>query len=566
MPLTRTVLDWTSRLGALLADRRVALIDVALPAENEEMASRIVVNWASMCGGSNAFVGIELTSEEAFCRSVAVGLSQVRSAVRQAAADGPDAGEPPHDATAAPPSVASTLDQVERVASWASPLVHTVVLAGRCGPDGPPAWLSPAVASTACSVKWLVLHDERTPLDLDDRLSRPAETAMTTTSLPDARRELDALCDRGSALRVLTCDGPAPELLPFLERERLAGLAGWQVIRATSRSFDARAVAVVGLGALGALDQTAGNPVAALGRVLDRRARATPTILVLGVDAPGQPCADLAELGASLSLHVLSPDARVILVGRGVSRRPVPSEVVAHPFRIDAACIERGIARRLDEGCPPSEACRFEAALASFAASRGEDEDALAHAERAVRIALDDPEPLPLLVPSLMTLGSVLSHAERLPDALEAFTRCAELASARGDEIVVGRAIGSIGHLYARVGSLDHAVRCYAVGAAVARSVGDAGGAAHAETWLADALRRNGEVELAAKRLQKIVELAPRAALPALDALFAPARGEASARLAVMLRDAGLEAPAAEADRAAAEAGHRGPLCSCPYP
>ncbi len=568
MPLTRIVLDWTSRLGALLADGAIAVVDVALPAENEEMASRIVVNWASQRGGTAAFVGIDLSSEAAFCRSVEVGLDSISRAVRQATADGPELGE--LGRAAGPRSAASigrTLEELERVASWASPLVHGFVLAGRCS-SGAPAWLRTAVTSTACSVRWLLLHDERTPLGLGDRVARRAAEPMAMRSLADARRQLAAHSVRGGASRVLTCEGPVEDLLPFIERECLVGLSGWRIVRAARTTVDARAVALSGIEALGALERAAGDPVRALGRALDAAADAQPTMIVLAASIPpgGRACVDLAERGARLAAHVLSPDARVLLVGRGVSREPAPARVVAHPFRIDAQCIEEGIARRLAGDCARPEACRFEAALASFAASRGEDETALAHAERAVRLALEEREAPSLLVGSLMTLGSVFSHAERLTEALEAFTRCAELASASGDHVVVGRALGSIGHLYLRVASLDFAIRCYRASSAVSRSVEDETGAAHAETWLAEALLQRGDAAEAARTLDGVVESVPRALLPALDALFAPARGEACARLAAILRDAGLRKRADEVDRAAAEAGHRGPLCSCPYP
>lgn len=558
MPLTRRVLDWVASLGRQLLDPSVALVDVALPAENLAIVARILEGWAARECGSTLVVGVELGSADAFTRSLSNGLGQLIAGIQSAGAQAVRTGEPPPIAERAG-NVHAAVEDAERVALWAGDSIRRIALAGRVPPDGIPPWLVPAIEHGGDRIPWIVLRDASTTATWGATIERRA-AACVRDDPAELREQLGAI-RRGVGSPVLVCDAPYARVGPLVTQE-LGYLVESDVVHIEVTTYHPRAIALAVLERLGMLEASVGaEPVLELARAMEAQAVRRPLVVVVALRAEDPWRSDVMELGDQLSAWLVTRRARMVVVGPGAGASP-PSRVVSLPLRIDAAALEEGLRERLAGECSDEERCQFEASLAASASARGEHREALERAARATSLAFQSTGSASLRMAALSIFGSVLAHADEPDAALGAFTRCAWLADALGDQVVVGRLLCSIGHVHARLGAIETAVRCYHGAAAIARSVNDDAGCAGASTCLADLFREAGDVERAAAILHALTETS--ATLPQLDALFALARGQAHACLGALFDDAGVRARAQQHREAAAEAGYRGPVCACP--
>lgn len=94
MPLTGYVNRWVAGLERLLLGD-ASLVDVPAPAENVELVSRIVVNWANRDGGEVVFLGVDWSSAASFGETLRREVVRAARALEEVAAgDGLDLGEP----------------------------------------------------------------------------------------------------------------------------------------------------------------------------------------------------------------------------------------------------------------------------------------------------------------------------------------------------------------------------------------------------------------------------------------------------------------------------------------
>lgn len=565
MPLTPYVLGWTAELDQLVRDESVAVIDVAVPDENREMVSRIVVNWAARDGGNAAFVGVDLSSPAAFARTLREGLLEV---VRQVSlsASGTTllSGEPPavpEDAT----DPRCGVKAANAVARWAAHVASPLVLGGRLPRAADTGWIPDAVRESTHRLRWLVVRDERDCCPFTEIAVRRHVTHLLPGSLETARAQLDRFA-RSDASLVVSYEGPVGRSVEWILGELRQRLPGWEMTTVLEETASGAELAVSALARLDELESTAGDPVRELALAMERRSRERPLIMVLGATVRG-PAPDVVRMALALAHELLGQACRVVVVAEHlpgiVPRHGMVSRL---PFRVDADRIERGLVDALERAdLSVAQRVHMEAALASFAAGHGALDAAIERAERAARVALEA-RSADLLAGALYALGSVLCRAERYVEGVEALTRCAEISSAFEQPALVGRALSAIGHVFFRFERWDDCARCYTAAISASTAAGDPAGAMHASTWLAEAQRGAGRTAEAAVTLDALANGRAIAVPRQLGELLAPLRGEAHARLAALLASVGLEERRRAAQQAATEAGHHGPLTCCPLP
>lgn len=556
MTLAEYVTSWAAELGRWIEDDDVAVIDVAAPSENLDMVGRIITGWAQKDAPDALFVSGDTRSEAEFARTVVADARETASQLRRVAlADGIELGEPGlGDACDA----ADALAVAARLARWAQPLARCVVIGSRLAPEGAPRWLDAAIAHCTRATKIVLLREERTAGPAVPAHWLRAERALSA-SLENARRDLAALI-RGHGSRALVMNAPADAGLAFVERE-VQSRAAARSLRVRTTCVSAREAAFRSLELLG--NEPSGDPFRDLALAIE--ARGGDRAIVLGVAIENDPRAPRNEawtFAREVGRYLIDGSGGVVVVE--VGPRSVPRadhRIVHHPFRVDADRIEQGLRDALSSAPSIGERVHLESGLATFASGRGQSAEAVEHVERALRAALDTRRP-ELLMSALYVAGSVLSRAARVDESVCAYARCGEIALEISMPAMAGRALSAIGHVYLVNALADHAVRFYEAAVVLGDRAGDTAGALHASTWLGQARAQAGDLGAAAGALDAAART--RAALPAIDDLLGPSRGEAMARLAAIMREAGLAQRADDLARRAAECGFAGPASQRP--
>lgn len=470
--------------------------------------------------------------------------------------------------------VADHLDRVARLAQRHTRRVMVVLHADGASPERAIA-LARALAESVGGdrVKLLCLVERTVAVDdMGDDLaplssSRRLQVEEAAPMLHDARAALDELVSSPTR-RVLTLVGGPSQLAAALHAPQLHGhdprvrpavlsipcgqpmtfsraaLARLAAIRAAhlGDAHDASSPAAMA----DVADANLG-PEGVLADFAERVARVVcddHQVLLLVVEPA--PLEDASLYGLSmlaLAAAAASPRVRwVLLDPSGGAALPVLSErerpVLHARLEVTPDAMESGVNARLaDPSLPPLERFRFTLVLAGFALSRRDFDHALTLQDGALGMAQAMKSPAEEAT-ALLSVGHTFYSSERWEDARKAFTRATELAMDAERDPLAAQALTNLGHTQLCVGEHAEAETCY-------RTAGDWFGrmgallqAAHAMTWLGEALRRQSRFNEAEEAWRDVV--ARYDALgPDFEAASRVGRAEVVERLARMREQLG---------------------------